>query len=443
MISGTIGMDTHADTCVLGSNFVLLSRTGRICDVYPYSNDYEAIKDIPIVSGATAIQNEETGEVFILVISEGLWYGDRLSHSLINPNQLRYNDVQVQDNPFDKNKMCIYDPTTGVSIPLYANGTVIFANTRTPTHYELTNCTHVTLTSDNLWEPTTARLSAVSVDKSPQETQNSDRYLAYNMAANERIIDTDACMLSSISNALDAHSFATETRKCSQVDIQNPQLMISTKRHWDKSSDELSNLWHIGLKQAKETLGASTQNFVQSALLPISRRYRSGRHFYRRHLNSHFSSDLYYGRTRSLHGNTCAYIFSHKCGFAQAYPQASKTETAESLRKFTRDWGIPRKLTYDGAAEQVGQFTDFNKRIRMNDIDFHVSSPRRPNENPAEGVIREVRKKWFRIMQSKGVPKRLWDYGIEWICEIKQRTTNSSVYSNGRTPLEIITGETP
>jgi hypothetical protein len=43
----------------------------------------------------------------------------------------------------------------------------------------------------------------------------------------------------------------------------------------------------------------------------------------------------------------------------------------------------------------------------------------------------------------KQVPKRLWDYGISWVCETGNITTNSSRYSDNRTPLEIITGETP
>ena len=41
---GRMEMDTHADTCVLGINFVILEYSGRVCDVYPYSQDYEAIK---------------------------------------------------------------------------------------------------------------------------------------------------------------------------------------------------------------------------------------------------------------------------------------------------------------------------------------------------------------------------------------------------------------
>jgi hypothetical protein len=66
-------MNTHSKTCVLGNNVVMFSQTGRICDFYPYSNTYKATKDIPNVSDAIAIQNEETSEVVILVINKGLW----------------------------------------------------------------------------------------------------------------------------------------------------------------------------------------------------------------------------------------------------------------------------------------------------------------------------------------------------------------------------------
>eukprot|EP00978_Attheya_sp_CCMP212_P008877 scaffold20848_cov68-Attheya_sp.AAC.1 len=77
------------------------------------------------------------------------------------------------------------------------------------------------------------------------------------------------------------------------------------------------------------------------------------------------------------------------------------------------------------------------------EIKYHVSAPRRPNENPAEGGIRELKKRWYRIMTKKNVPKRLWDFGFDWVCETGNLTANSSRYSKGRTPLEIITGCTP
>ena len=46
-------------------------------------------------------------------------------------------------------------------------------------------------------------------------------------------------------------------------------------------------------------------------------------------------------------------------------------------------------------------------------------------------------------MLKKKVPTRLWDYVFTWVCETDNIFANMSKYTEGRTPLEIITGETP
>jgi hypothetical protein len=113
-----------------------------------------------------------------------------------------------------------------------------------------------------------------------------------------------------------------------------------------------------------------------------------------------------------------------------------------SLSDFIHEYGAPEHLTFDGDAVQVGSGTRFKDNLRRAEIKHHVSTPRRPNENPAEGSIREVKKRWYRMMTKKNVPKRLWDYGISWVCETGNVIANSSRYADQRTPLEIITGET-
>ena len=58
-------------------------------------------------------------------------------------------------------------------------------------------------------------------------------------------------------------------------------------------------------------------------------------------------------------------------------------------------------------------------------------------------MIRELRKRWFRVMLKQRAPNRIWDYGIHWVCEIIQRTASNSGRLRSRTPLEQLTGETP
>ena len=42
----------------------------------------------------------------------------------------------------------------------------------------------------------------------------------------------------------------------------------------------------------------------------------------------------------------------------------------------------------------------------------------------------------------KSVPQRLWDYGLQWVCDIQVRTSNSARDLDGKCPLERVTRET-
>ena len=174
--------------------------------------------------------------------------------------------------------------------------------------------------------------------------------------------------------------------------------------------------------------------------MPISRRYRADCYYNMKRLNSKFSTDTFYPKVRSH-----AQVYSHKAGFSAAYAMQNTggKSIGETLRAFSHDFGVPMHLTFDGAMAQVGKNTKFMKTIKEYEIDYHVSAPRRPNENPSEGQIRELKRRWYRIMTKRDVPERLWDFGLIWVCETGNITASSSKYAGGRTSLELITGETP
>ena len=153
-------LDSHADTCALGCNFVPLSYTGRVCDVSPYNAEHGICeKNVPIITGATAYTCQSSGQNFILVANEGLWFGPRLSHSLFNQNQLQYNGISVQDNPFNRDiPLSIEHPE--LTIPLHLAGTIIFLDSHTPTQHELDTCPHLHLTSAVEWDPQTMHLAS-------------------------------------------------------------------------------------------------------------------------------------------------------------------------------------------------------------------------------------------------------------------------------------------
>ena len=148
---GHIELDTHADTTVLGSNCVLLSYTGKECEVSPYSSQCEAVQNVPVVTGATVWTNAADGTAYLLIFRESLWMGDKFDHTLVNPNQLRAYGVSVQDNPFDTKPLSI--TTDDVSVELYSEGTIICGDTRTPTESELSQLPRLILTSLHDWDP--------------------------------------------------------------------------------------------------------------------------------------------------------------------------------------------------------------------------------------------------------------------------------------------------
>ena len=46
--------DNNADTCCLGTNLVPITYTNHTADVYPYSDAYEPLENVPIVNKVTA-----------------------------------------------------------------------------------------------------------------------------------------------------------------------------------------------------------------------------------------------------------------------------------------------------------------------------------------------------------------------------------------------------
>ena len=70
----------------------------------------------------------------------------------------------------------------------------------------------------------------------------------------------------------------------------------------------------------------------------------------------------------------------------------SKTMAGDALKEFAQDFGIPDRLYSDGSKEQTKADTDFVKTAQKLHIELRVTEPERPEQNRAEGTIREVKK---------------------------------------------------
>ena len=106
---------------------------------------------------ATTYDCPTSGATYVLIINEVLYFGDSLSFSLISPNQLRDNDVHVDERHRQHAPESLFGflvPSESLRIPFTLEDVVTGFDTRPPTQDELGDTAmHVELTSDVEWIP--------------------------------------------------------------------------------------------------------------------------------------------------------------------------------------------------------------------------------------------------------------------------------------------------
>jgi len=317
------------------------------------------------------------------------------------------------------------------------------------------------MTSQRPWEPADVRLS-VSTTSRKSEVRNLPWKRSISSTMMERItihsqayvdprssnaeLDSIDPLLANLNDGRQIGSVGANIDE-DTIDLPVRRTFVSTERHGKMTAESIAERFGIGIRRARQTLQATLQRGMRSAILPITRRYRADRVFTLRRLAGKYSSDTAWFKVRSLRGNVASQIYYHKCGFATNYhlSAADGEQVGNSLTSFLSDYGVPENLTVDGASVQVGRNTAYTRIVRKHAIQLHISTPRRPNENPAEGGIREIKRRFYRYVQKYDIPMRLWDFVLDYTVEVMNITTNGSKYSKARVPLEImyITRPTP
>ena len=213
----------------------------------------------------------------------------------------------------------------------------------------------------------------------------------------------------------------------------------TSKRHHGVDADLLSLKWGIGLEKAKNTIKHTTQLNVRSALLPLTRRYRTDLLSQRlKRLSARFYTDTMFSKVgTSLRGNNCAQIFTDGNGAVFAYPMKSKAQAGTKLLTFIQQVGVPNEIHRDGAPEMSGN-SKFNQICQEYRIRSTYTEPHSPWQNRCENVIGVLSKKLKARRARRRIPKCVWDYHIVWEAQIYTRT----VHKNNHTPLEALTGDT-
>ena len=391
------------------------------CSVSPFLAQYEATHHVRICSGATAFTSK-IGETIILIFGQGLCFGDMMSKSLINPNQCRAYGVSVCDDPTDPHRDLGFFHDNEF-FPLFMRGTTAMINTRCPTDLELHECRKFYLSDPDKWDPENVEFQTLrhvnTIDTKghspvtvlPPYTDLSSSHLQFRQV-----------------NSLTLSKFGGKN-------------VITKDRHHEVTLELLSRKWACGLGTATNTLKATTQLGVRSAIGPLTRRYRTDiLQLHYRRLNFTLFSDTMFAKTKSLKGFTCCQVYADGEGFVWADPMKSKSEAGRTLKRLIQDVGIPNKIVSDGAPEQIGPGSEFQKLMRTYDIRGHQNEAKTQKYNRAEDAIRECKRRWKQRIIRRRVPKRVWDFGIVWESEILLRMCR---HGNDFTGMERVTGDTP
>jgi len=159
-----IDLDSHADTCVLGSNALKVEtpypeRTA----IVSFADPSVGTVNTPIISGAFLYTHYD-GSQYILVIHQAIFL-ENMKHSLLCPMQVRENDIILNEHP----KSMTENPTndthalSGVTdthemlrIPFLIRGVTSTFNVSKPTLQQYELLPRLTLTSADLtWDPQT------------------------------------------------------------------------------------------------------------------------------------------------------------------------------------------------------------------------------------------------------------------------------------------------
>jgi hypothetical protein len=158
----TLELDSHADTCVLGRDALILLDYDRPVVVEGYDPSL-GTKTSATVSGVLAYDDPVTGEVYYIVLNQAI-HIPHLDHHLLCPMQYRVNDVTpkflVHDPTDHTHALTIRDPhnpAQTVILPLALRVVTSLINVRAPTLDEWNGdaFTRLSLTSESLtWDPT-------------------------------------------------------------------------------------------------------------------------------------------------------------------------------------------------------------------------------------------------------------------------------------------------
>jgi hypothetical protein len=152
-------------------------------------------------------------------------------------------------------------------------------------------------------------------------------------------------------------------------------------------------------------------------------------------------SDTFFLGVKSIIQNTCAQLFATAFGYIKFSAMNSKSEAGFALKELIQDIGIPSELHTDGAKELM--IGSWKQVCRESGIKTTTTEKNSPWQNRTEVEIRELKRHVRRLMMKTNTPLSLWDFCCQYTVELRNRIARPLPQLHGRTPYEVLTGNTP
>ena len=442
--SGERWVDTGADTCCVGQGFHI-EQSGRFVTLRGYSDRLDQEERVPVVTATTAVDLDD-GSTLLLVFHEALFLGNNQRTSLLNLNQVRCAGHKADDIPqFISQGRSIHGIETidGDYLPFTLKGKSSLLYTRLPTAHEMDHGTLIDITSDEPWDPnrTDWEGEEEKYTRKHRKSMQVQSELDQSSALNEderpyEVLGFDPLEQQIIDDVLgDMPQLRTAKYASRAAPVK------SSKRHPDVDFERLRRIFGVTADVMDKTLLATTHLATRSNELGLHRRFKTKftrtRH---KRLDAVLYSDTFSSNVTSTRGNNktqgfvigTAYYVSH-------YPMPSEGYAAKGLAEFVDKFGVPAKIHTDNSKVQTQ--SDWKKFTTSHWITCTTTEPYTPNQNRCEHEFGQVRIRARTIMEQTRCPEQLWDYVIEYVCYVRNRTSREAL--NGKTPMEVLTGDTP
>ena len=113
---------------------------------------------------AATAWTSHTSQVYILVFGQGLWFGDRMDRSLINPNQCRSYGISLCNDLTDPHRKLGFQTNT-LNTPLFMEGAIATMSTRCLYLEEIESCQYIYLSDQKIWDLSNVNSKIMSMEE--------------------------------------------------------------------------------------------------------------------------------------------------------------------------------------------------------------------------------------------------------------------------------------